>query len=102
MPNGSDYMNNQTYAAFQRAFFSSSYGAASAQYFYDIARSWPVILVAALVAMILGYLYLFLLRLMGGALIWVSFVSTFLILFGAGFYTYFYARVQYDPVVPTH
>jgi hypothetical protein len=43
--------------------------------------------------MVLGYFYLFLLRLLGGVIIWISIAATFLILFGAGFYTYFYARV---------
>lgn len=50
-------------------------------------------MVSAVVAMVLGYLYLFLLRLLGGVIIWISIAATFLLLFGAGFYTYFYARV---------
>jgi Plasma-membrane choline transporter len=40
-------------------------------------------------------------RYLGGVIIWGSFAITFAILFGFGFYTYFYARHQYDPDSPT-
>jgi len=35
-------------------------------------------------------------------MIWISLALTIAILFSAGFYTFFFARVQYDPSVPTY
>jgi len=52
--------------------------------------------------MVLGYLYLYVIRLLGGVIIWLSFALSLLIIAAAGFYTYFYARVEYDPLNPTY
>ena len=51
-----------------------------------------MILVASAVALVLSYLYLFVIRLIGGWIIWVCFDLIFLLLLGGGFYSYFYAR----------
>jgi len=59
-------------------------------------------LVGALVSVVFGYLYLFVIRLIGGAIIWISFVLIVLALAGGGFYTYFYLRPTYDPSNPTY
>jgi hypothetical protein len=75
------------------AFFKSVYGNINSQYFYDIGRSWAVILVASFAAILVGYLYLIVLRYLGGNLVWISFFLTVCTLIGAGFYSYFYARL---------
>jgi hypothetical protein len=93
LPSGSDYVSQQTYDAFKTAFFSNSYGATSALYFYDIARGWPVILVAVLFSVLLGYSYLVILKYLGGVMIWISLGLTVAILFSSGFYTYYFARL---------
>jgi hypothetical protein len=52
--------------------------------------------------MLLGYLYLYVIRLLGGVIIWLSFALSLLIIAASGFYTYFYARNEYDPLNPTY
>lgn len=52
--------------------------------------------------MVLGYLYLFVIRILGGVMIWLSLGISLLIITSSGFYTYFYARNQYEPMNPTH
>lgn len=52
--------------------------------------------------MVLGYLYLFVIRLLGGLMIWLSIAISLVVITSSGFYTYFYARLQYEPANPTH
>lgn len=78
--------------AFSDAFFNSVLGNQATTYFYDIYKSWAVILVASLLAVIVAYMYLFLIRYLGGVIIWLSFAVSFLVILGAGFYSYFWAR----------
>lgn len=78
--------------AFREAFFSSVVGNKGTQYFYDIYKSWAVILVASIVSILIAYAYLFVLRAIGGIIIWASIILTFIILIAAGFYSYFYAK----------
>lgn len=77
---------------FQNAFFNNVLGNKLSVYFYDIYKCWLVILVASILSVVLAYLYLFLIRLMGGLIIWVSFGVTLAALISAGFYSFFYAR----------
>lgn len=56
----------------------------------------------ALVAVVFGYSYLFVIRLIGGAIIWVSFFLLVLGLAGGGLYTYFYLRHNYEVANPTY
>jgi hypothetical protein len=69
---------------------------------YNIMKAWSVLLVGALVAVVFGYLYLFVIRIIGGAIIWISFVLIVLALVGGGFYTYFYERTKYEVTNPTY
>lgn len=45
----------------------------------------------------IAYIYLFLIKYLGGLMIWVAFSFSFAILSGGGFYTFFYARPRQDP-----
>jgi hypothetical protein len=92
IPYDDSYVNKDTFIAFKKAFFESSYGAATAQYFYDIAKSWQVILISAFVACIFGYCYLLIIRFIGGVIIWATLAVSIIILASSGFYTYFHAR----------
>ena len=78
--------------AFRDAFFNNVLGDATTQYFYDIGRSWAVILVASICSVIIAYLYLFMIRYLGGVIIWISVAVTELVLVAAGLYSYLYAR----------
>ena len=80
----------------------SVYGETAGLWAYNIAKCWAVLLVGALVAVVFGYLYLFVIRLIGGAIIWISFVLIVLALAGGGFYTYFYLRPTYDTANPAY
>jgi hypothetical protein len=93
IPNGPDYVDEQTYEAFLTSFFGASFGTSSSQYFYDVGKSWPVILLSVLAAVIISYLYLASMKLLGGVLIWLSIALTASIFFAGGFYSYFYARL---------
>lgn len=55
-----------------------------------------------LAAVSIAYLYLLVMKLLGGVLIWLSITLTTSIFFAGGFYSYFYARLQYDPSNPTY
>lgn len=86
--------------AFKDAFFNTVMGDKFTQYFYDIYKCWAVILVASICSVIIAYIYLFMIRFMGGVIIWVSFAISLLVLVGAGFYSYFGAMPQYDSEDP--
>jgi len=92
IPDG-DYADSEKMKdAFREAFFSSVVGNKGTQYFYDIYKSWAVILVASIVSILIAYAYLFVLRAIGGIIIWASIILTFIILIAGGFYSYFYAK----------
>jgi len=88
--------------AFKDAFFNSVVGNKMTTYFYDIYKSWAVLLVASFVSVIIAYLYLFVVRKVGGHIIWCSIAISFITLTGAGLYGYFYARNKYDVSDPTY
>lgn len=102
VPDGSDYINKDTYEAFKKGFFESVYGAESARHFNDVIKSWPIILCAAILAVVFGYMYLFVIQYVGGLIIWGSLFATLVIIVSVGLYSYFVARPAYDPTDPTY
>ena len=56
------------------------------QYFADIAYSWKVLVLSAVTALLLAYLYLFLIRLIGGLLIWGTIILLQAALIAGGYY----------------
>jgi hypothetical protein len=78
--------------AFRDAFFNNVVGDKGAQYFSDIGKSWGVILVASICSVIIAYGYLFMIRFMGGIIIWISVAVSIIVLVAAGIYSYLYAR----------
>jgi uncharacterized membrane protein YagU involved in acid resistance len=101
VPKGSDYVDKQTFEAFKKGFFESVYGAESARYVNDVIKSWPIILGAAILAVVFGYIYLFVIQYVGGLIIWGSLAATLVIMISAGLYSYFVARPAYEPSDPT-
>ena len=63
----------------------------------DIVKSWPILLISSVTALIFGYLYLWVIRLIGGVLIWISIAFIEIALIAGGFYTYWYRGRKYAP-----
>jgi hypothetical protein len=59
-------------------------------------------LISTIISVVIGYAYLFVIRKLGGAIVWVSFGLTTVIIFSGAFYTFFYARKCYDSKNPTY
>lgn len=74
------------------AVLSNVVGDTVGEWCYSIGKSWQVILVAIPVAVVLGYIYLFVIRLVGGFIIWFSFALIVTVLTVIGFYSWFYLR----------
>jgi hypothetical protein len=53
-------------------------------------------------AVVFGYVYLFVIRAIGGLIIWIALGISLIVLGASGFYTYFHARPQYDVENPTY
>jgi choline transporter-like protein 2/4/5 len=102
LPSGTYTNSTEMKEAFRNAFFNNVVGDKGTQYFYDIGKSWPVILVASICSVIIAYIFLFMIRYMGGVIIWVSVALSIVILVGAGIYSYLYARPQYATDDPTY
>ena len=59
-------------------------------------------MISTIISVFIGYAYLFVIRKLGGAIVWVSFGVTTVIIFSGAFYTFFYARKSYDSKNPTY
>lgn len=94
-------MSAEAYEAFKTAFYESASGQKAAIYAYDIASSWRVIAISAVVAIIIAYAYLFLIKAVGGIIIYVSIAIIILSLTLGGGYM-FWKRDDYDPKDPTY
>ena len=65
------------------------------QWMQDIVSAWLVIAVSSVTALVFGYLYLWIISLIGGTIIWVSIaIIQFTLLFG-GAYTMYYRSIAY-------
>jgi len=102
IPDGEYTDSEKMYVAFKEAFYESALGNKGTAYFYDIYKCWAVLLIGSLITCIFAYLYLFVVRWVGGIIIWASIILTFVVLICAGCYSYFYARLQYPEDNPTH
>lgn len=60
-------------------------------YIADIAYCWKVIAICSFTAIVLGYLYLLVIRCIGAIIVWISIILIQLSLIGAGVYVYFQA-----------
>ena len=68
----------------------------------DIVASWWVILVSSVTALVLGYLYLFIIRLIGGLIIYVSLVVSMIAFLALGGFTWYWRDVKYKPEESTY
>ena len=58
------------------------------QYFADVAYSWKVLAICSGTALVLAYLYLFLIRLIGAILVWGTIFTLQVCLLAGGYYVY--------------
>ena len=58
------------------------------QYFADVAYSWKVLAICSGTALVLAYLYLFLIRLIGAILVWGTIFLLQVSLLAGGYYIY--------------
>ena len=66
-------------------------------WFNDIVNAWMCLAISSVTAVILGYLYLFVVQLLGGYIVWVSFALIWLSLVGGGAYSWYYRDLKYRP-----
>lgn len=91
IPSGSDFVDAATLEQFKKAFFTNVYGQKIAVWFWDIAKSWKVLAVSAATAFVLAYLYLFVIRCVGGIIIYISIATIILGLAGGGGYCFWFS-----------
>lgn len=58
------------------------------QYIADVAYSWKVLAICSGTAIVLGYLYLILIRLIGAVLIWSTIILLQIALLAGGYYVW--------------
>ena len=76
------------------AFFDKVLGDEGGKILADIGASWKVIAISAVTALILGYLFLFIIRCIGGAIIYLSLLLILACFVGGGLYVMEYAKVN--------
>lgn len=74
------------------AFYKDLAGEAGSQVMADIATCWRVIAGSAVTALILGYIFLFVIRLIGGAIIYLFLIALEVVFILGGLYTYNYSN----------
>jgi hypothetical protein len=68
----------------------------------DIAASWMVLIIASVTAVIFGYLYLFVIRLVGGAIVWISIAVIEIALLASAVYTMMYRNEKFKEEEATY
>jgi len=81
----------------KKAFFATSWGEKVATYFYDVIICWPMLIAGSVIALILGYVYLFVMRCLGGAIVWLMIILTEACLLAAGGYCWYIRTKKYTP-----
>jgi hypothetical protein len=63
--------------------------------FKDITDSWMILVISSITAVILGYIFLFVIQALGGYIVWISFILIVLALVVGGGYTWYQRDVKY-------
>mmetsp|Transcript_44574 Transcript_44574/g.59146 ORF Transcript_44574/g.59146 Transcript_44574/m.59146 type:complete len:477 (+) Transcript_44574:615-2045(+) len=80
--------SEKTIETFKKLFQDTIMSDKITAYIADIAFSWKVIAICSATAIVLGYLYLFVIRCIGGLVVWLSIILIQLSLIGSGVYVY--------------
>lgn len=70
-------------------FYNSLGGSYLSGLISDIKNNWPVLLVAFALAIIISFIFMFLLRCLAGLIVWLSIIGTIAFLAGLGFIFYY-------------
>ena len=62
----------------------------------DIFKTWHILAISSVTALVLGYLYLFVIRIIGGLIIWLSIILIEIFLFSASMYTFYRRSYEVD------
>lgn len=81
-------MSDSAIKTFQKLFEDTVMSDKVTSYVADIAYSWKVVALSSLSAIILGYLYLFIIRCVGGIIIWLSILLIQASLIAGGYMVY--------------
>lgn len=65
-------------------------------YLADIAYAWKTILTCSVTAIVLGYIYMLLIKCMGGLIVWLSIILILVSLWAGGYYMY-NSSEDYEP-----
>lgn len=84
------------------AFFSSEYGQDVQSMLYDMMICWPVLLIASGAAVILSYIFLFVMRCVGGAIVWLMILLAQASLILGGLYCWWLTQNKYTPEDSTY
>lgn len=80
--------SDKTIETFEKLFEETVMNDKLTSYIYDIATAWKVIAICSGTAIVLGYLYLLLIRCMGAVIVWLSIILLQLSLIAGGAYVY--------------
>ena len=83
---GASALSDSTIKTFKKLFQDTVLDDKLTSYLADIANSWQVIVVSSVTAILLGYIYLLLIRYLGALIIYFSIVLLQLALIGGGVY----------------
>jgi hypothetical protein len=100
LPDITKALSNTTDSAFsaiKEAFFNSDYGMKTATYFYDIMICWPLLLISLGVAIVLSYIFLYIMRCLGGMIVWLMILLTEASLIAGGIYCWYLRSSKYTP-----
>ena len=87
---------------FRDAFYEHIMAEGGSQIFYDVQKCWAVILVGTLCAIVISYAYLFIIKYLGGIIVWFSLFGSVVLFAGAGWYSFVPARAKYEIDDPTY
>ena len=80
--------SKDTYETFKKLFTETVMNDKMTSYIADIATAWKVIAVCAATSLVLAYLYLFLVKCIGGLIVWASIAAIQISLIGGGAYCF--------------
>lgn len=101
MPEKDFAQSAKVVAAFRDALFEHFLGDQWAHHAYNIYKAWYVILIGIVMTVIFSYVYLVLIKHLQGCMLYLSFMTTCILLMVIGFYTYFHVAKTYEKEDPT-
>ena len=101
VPKGADFTSDsKVRETFNSELFKNVLGDQWASYAFDLYQSWLVLACGALFCYVSNYLYLFLIKLGGGIMLWLSFMCTLCVFLAMGCYSFWYVPAQYVDDAP--